>query len=157
MFLYFLNALLNSSGTQSRECELCGDYDHTTKFCEKQRSKEIPLQKAPQSMANIRSVVVRGESPVGSFLHARCFILILFAKISFLTCLKSMTFALALETGVTKFTKNGFDTMVSKTNLPTVECKNLQSAFRNPDIVDNLIKQEVEKGYLKGAFEKPPI
>jgi hypothetical protein len=27
--------------------------------------------------------------------------------------------------------KNGFDTMVSKTNLPTVECKNLQSAFRN--------------------------
>ena len=37
-------------GTQSRECELCGDYDHTTKFCEKQRSKEISLQKAPQSM-----------------------------------------------------------------------------------------------------------
>ena len=34
-------------GTQSRECELCGDYDHTTKFCEKQRSKEIPLQKSP--------------------------------------------------------------------------------------------------------------
>ena len=47
--------------------------------------------------------------------------------------------------------------MVSKTNLPTVECKNLQSAFRNPDIVDNLIKQEVEKGYPKGAFEKPPF
>ena len=47
--------------------------------------------------------------------------------------------------------------MVSKTNLPTVECKNLQSALRNPDIVDNLIKQEVEKGYLKGAFEKPPF
>ena len=43
-------------GTQSRECELCGDYDHTTKFCEKQRSKEIPLQKSPQNMANIRSV-----------------------------------------------------------------------------------------------------
>jgi hypothetical protein len=42
----------------SRECELCGDNDHTTKFCEKQRSKEIPLQKAPQSMANIRSVVI---------------------------------------------------------------------------------------------------
>jgi hypothetical protein len=47
--------------------------------------------------------------------------------------------------------------MVSKINLPTVECKNLQSAFRNPDIVDNLIKQEVDKGYLKGAFEKPPF
>jgi hypothetical protein len=47
--------------------------------------------------------------------------------------------------------------MVSKTNLPTVKCKNLQSPFRNPDIVDNLIKQEVEKGYLKGAFEKPPF
>ena len=47
--------------------------------------------------------------------------------------------------------------MVSKKNLPTVECKNLQSAFRNPDIVDNLIKQEVDTGYLKGAFEKPPV
>jgi hypothetical protein len=45
--------------------------------------------------------------------------------------------------------------MVSKSNLPTVECKNLQSAFRNPDIVDNLIKQEADKSYLKGAFEKP--
>jgi hypothetical protein len=69
-----------------------------------------------------------------------------------------MTFALALETGVTKkhpdrhFVQNlfdgikhGFHTMVSKKNLPTVECKNLQSAFRNPDIVDNLIKQQVEK------------
>jgi hypothetical protein len=43
--------------------------------------------------------------------------------------------------------------MVSKTNLSTVECKNLQSAFRNPDIVDNLIKQEVEKGY---HIEKRP-
>jgi hypothetical protein len=53
--------------------------------------------------------------------------------------------------------KNGFDTMVSKTNLPTVECKNLRSPFRNPDIVDNLIKQEVEKGYLKGAFERSPF
>jgi hypothetical protein len=47
--------------------------------------------------------------------------------------------------------------LVSKTNLPTVECKNLQSAFRNPDIVDNLTKQEVDTGYLKGAFEKPPV
>ena len=43
-------------GTQSRECELCGEYDYTTKFWEKQRSKEISLQKAPQNMPNMRSV-----------------------------------------------------------------------------------------------------
>ncbi|CAC5414502.1 unnamed protein product [Mytilus coruscus] len=49
--------------------------------------------------------------------------------------------------------KNGFDTMVSKTELPTVECKNLQSAFRNPDSVDIIIKQEVDKGYLIGPFK----
>ena len=52
-------------GTQSRECELCGDYDHTTKFCEKQGSKEIPLQKAPQSMANIRSVGEKNKDRYG--------------------------------------------------------------------------------------------
>jgi hypothetical protein len=39
---------------------------------------------------------------------------ILFAKISFLTCLKSMTFALALETGVTKFTVFPFTRSVIK-------------------------------------------
>ncbi|XP_071153766.1 uncharacterized protein [Mytilus edulis] len=52
---------------------------------------------------------------------------------------------------------NGFDTMVSKTELPTVECKNLQSAFRNPDSVDIIIKQEVDKGYLVGPFKKFPF
>ncbi|XP_071171222.1 uncharacterized protein [Mytilus edulis] len=52
---------------------------------------------------------------------------------------------------------NGFDTMVSKTELPTVECKNLQSAFRNPDSVDIIIKQEVDKGYLVGPFKKLPF
>ena len=51
---------------------------------------------------------------VGSFLHARCFILILFAKISFFTCFQSMTFALALETGVTKFTVFSFTRSVIK-------------------------------------------
>ena len=52
-------------GTQSRECELCGDYDHTTKFCKKQRSKEIPLQKSPQNMANIRSVGEKNKDRYG--------------------------------------------------------------------------------------------
>ncbi|CAG2187291.1 unnamed protein product [Mytilus edulis] len=47
--------------------------------------------------------------------------------------------------------------MVSKTELPTVECKNLQSAFRNPDSVDIIIKQEVDKGYLVGPFKKLPF
>jgi hypothetical protein len=35
--------------------------------------------------------------------------------------------------------------------------KILHSAFRNPDIVDNFIKQEVDTGYIKGVFEKPPV
>ncbi|VDI22614.1 Hypothetical predicted protein [Mytilus galloprovincialis] len=47
--------------------------------------------------------------------------------------------------------------MVSKTELPTVECKNLQSAFRNPDSVDIIIKQEVDKGYLVGPFKRLPF
>jgi len=52
-------------GTQSRERELCGDYDHTTKFCEKQRSKEIPFQKAPQNIGNIRSVGEKNKDRYG--------------------------------------------------------------------------------------------
>ena len=36
--------------------------------------------------------------------------------------------------------------MVSTTDLPTIECKNLQSALRDPDTVDELIHSEVDKG-----------
>ena len=47
------------------ECELCGDYHHTTTFCEKQRSQEIPPQKAPQNIANIRSVREKNKDRYG--------------------------------------------------------------------------------------------
>lgn len=53
--------------------------------------------------------------------------------------------------------KYGFDTMVSTINIPTVECKNLKSAIINPEVVDNLIKQEVDKNYLIGPFDKLPF
>ncbi|XP_071170598.1 uncharacterized protein [Mytilus edulis] len=43
------------NGLQSRECELCGDYDHATKFCQKQVYQETPPC-APQATANGRVV-----------------------------------------------------------------------------------------------------
>ena len=51
----------------------------------------------------------------------------------------------------------GFDTMVSTLELPIIECKNLLSAVRDPEIVDSLIEQEVQKGYIKGPFDAPPF
>ena len=48
--------------------------------------------------------------------------------------------------------KLGFDAMVSPPDLPTFECKNIQSAVMDPDTVDSLLKQEIEKGYIKGPF-----
>jgi hypothetical protein len=52
---------------------------------------------------------------------------------------------------------NGFDTMVSATDLPTKECKNLQSAFRQPDDVDILIESDVDNGFLNGPFDTHPF
>jgi hypothetical protein len=43
--------------------------------------------------------------------------------------------------------------MVSTLELPIIECKNLLSAVRDPEIVDSLIEQEVQKGYIKGPFD----
>ncbi|CAG2191765.1 unnamed protein product [Mytilus edulis] len=43
------------NGLQSRECELCGDYDHATKFCQKQVYQETPPC-APQATTNGRVV-----------------------------------------------------------------------------------------------------
>lgn len=39
----------------------------------------------------------------------------------------------------------------------SLECKNLQSALREPDIVDQLLQQELNKGYLLGPFDKSPF
>ena len=52
--------------------------------------------------------------------------------------------------------ENGFDTMVSNTDIQTKECKNLLSARSQPDIVSKLIK-ECEKGYAYGPFPEVPF
>lgn len=51
----------------------------------------------------------------------------------------------------------GFDTLVSDTELPTKECKNLLSARTQPDIVLQLLKEECEKGYAYGPFVESPF
>lgn len=50
--------------------------------------------------------------------------------------------------------ENCFDPRVSKRELPTVECKDLQSPFRKTDRVNSIIKQQFDKDYLMGPFEK---
>lgn len=52
---------------------------------------------------------------------------------------------------------NGFDTLISVTDLPTKECKNLLSARDDPQTVSELIASEVSKGYLVGPFADPPF
>ena len=47
--------------------------------------------------------------------------------------------------------------MVSDTNLPSHECKNLLSTIKDPEAVDLLLKQEIERGYIKGPFQTPPF
>ena len=51
----------------------------------------------------------------------------------------------------------GFDTLVSNVNIPTYECPNSLSARQNPDIVSNLLCEEVKKGFIRGPFSKPPF
>lgn len=51
----------------------------------------------------------------------------------------------------------GFDTMVTQTELTTKECKNLQSAIRDPVTVKKLINSEIQKGFLCGPFKKLPF
>lgn len=51
----------------------------------------------------------------------------------------------------------GFDTLISETCLPTKECKNLQSATTQPEIIDKLIDSEVDKGFLQGPYKQLPF
>lgn len=44
-----------------------------------------------------------------------------------------------------------FDTL-----LP-MECKNLQTALNQPEVVSQLVSTEVEKGFLLGPFSTPPF
>lgn len=53
--------------------------------------------------------------------------------------------------------RHGFDTMVQKTQLPTKECKNLLSASKQPNIVDQLLAKECAKGFMLGPFPSPPF
>ena len=46
----------------------------------------------------------------------------------------------------------GFDTLIPNLVLPNKECKNLLSARNSPGIIDELLSQEVSKGYLYGPF-----
>jgi hypothetical protein len=52
---------------------------------------------------------------------------------------------------------DGFDTLVSETDIPTKECRNLQSAIKQPEEVDKLIEAEVDNGFLNGPFPQPPF
>ena len=36
-------------------------------------------------------------------------------------------------------------------------CRNLQSAFKEPEVVDKLLAREVEKGYMIGPFDDAPF
>ena len=51
----------------------------------------------------------------------------------------------------------GFDTLVSTTNLPTKEYKNLLSARTQPDIVSKLLTEECDKGYALGPLNQVPF
>ena len=47
--------------------------------------------------------------------------------------------------------------MISTINLPVKECNNLQSAVRQPEIVQQLVDSEIRKGFLIGPFDTPPF
>jgi len=52
---------------------------------------------------------------------------------------------------------SGFDTLISDTEVPIKECKNLRSAITQPEIVDKLIESEVSKGFLEGPMDTLPF
>ena len=52
--------------------------------------------------------------------------------------------------------EEGFHTGVTKSCLKSFESKNLLSARDDPDLVSTIIKDEINKGYLKGPFDLPP-
>ena len=52
--------------------------------------------------------------------------------------------------------RNGFDTGIKYLPSNSIECKNLRSTIANKDVVSDLIKTEVDKGYLNGPFKVIP-
>ncbi|CAC5415122.1 unnamed protein product [Mytilus coruscus] len=59
------------NGLQSRECELCGDYDHTTKFYQKNVYQETPSC-APQNTTNGRVVDKSKDRHGRNIVQAEC-------------------------------------------------------------------------------------
>ncbi|KAG1936323.1 proline and serine-rich protein 1-like [Pimephales promelas] len=53
--------------------------------------------------------------------------------------------------------EHGFKPGVECPLSQNIVCNNLQSALAEPDIVDNLIKKEVESGFMIGPFDNPPF
>ncbi|CAG2188986.1 unnamed protein product [Mytilus edulis] len=53
--------------------------------------------------------------------------------------------------------KYGFDTKVSVTSLPTLECRNNLSARSQPNVVNELLRKECENGFMYRPFETLPF
>ena len=53
--------------------------------------------------------------------------------------------------------REGFHTGISHFPTESFECKNLQSAIRDPQFVTTALISEVSKGYLIGPFDTPPF
>lgn len=51
----------------------------------------------------------------------------------------------------------GFFASLASLPSSTYICNNLQSAIKEPDIVDSLLAKEVAKGYMIGPFHEPPL
>lgn len=49
---------------------------------------------------------------------------------------------------------SGFDIMISTTRLETLECRNVLSARTQREIVDKLVKSELEEGFLTGPLKE---
>jgi hypothetical protein len=53
---------------------------------------------------------------------------------------------------------NGFDIFLDEEKIQSSkECKNLKSSKDEPEIVDSLIQNELEKGFVIGPFSEPPF
>ena len=53
--------------------------------------------------------------------------------------------------------QHGFHTGISTLPTQSFECKNLLSARRQPEVTEQLIQAEIDKGYLVGPFEEIPF
>ena len=53
--------------------------------------------------------------------------------------------------------KFGFDTLVEEEKITRIkECSNLQSALKQPVVVDELVSKELSNNFVVGPFDQPP-